>query len=249
MISQPNQVGHQHFLCLNILIVQDGLAIKSYITFVKVKKILMELADLRPDFGKYTFNPQLTPEHPDQLFSIWLQKASDAQLSEFNAMVLSTVNSQNKPSSRIVLLKSVENNRLVFFTHYESRKGKDLAANPNASLLFFWKELERQVRIEGLVEKIPFSQTHQYFKSRPFESQLSAIASPQSEPIDGIETITRRRDDILKAGIPIECPSNWGGYALTPTYYEFWQGGRNRLHNRLSYHLNKNMWNKQQLAP
>ncbi|MBU3926233.1 MAG: pyridoxamine 5'-phosphate oxidase [Bacteroidetes bacterium] len=209
----------------------------------------MEMADLRPDFGKYTFNPQLTPEHPDQLFSIWLQNASDAHLSEFNAMVLSTVNSHNKPSSRIVLLKSVENNRLVFYTHYESRKGKNLAANPNASLLFFWKELEQQVRIEGLVEKLPYDQSNRYFKSRPRESQLSAMASPQSQPNEGIEEIEKRRVAIGQSKQALECPPFWGGYALIPDYYEFWQGGNNRLHRRLSYSLKQNQWVKQQLAP
>ena len=209
----------------------------------------MELADLRRDFGKYTFNPAQTPENPNELFDSWLQEAKELNIDEFNAMVLSTVNTNQQPSSRIVLLKDIEMGALVFYTHYESRKGKDLNHNPKACLLFFWKELERQVRIEGIIEKIPYFQSNAYFKSRPIESQISAMASPQSQAINGIESVARKKEEISKSELPLECPTYWGGYKLTPNYYEFWQGGQHRLHRRLSYNFDNNRWGKQELAP
>ncbi|MDP2723046.1 MAG: pyridoxamine 5'-phosphate oxidase [Bacteroidales bacterium] len=209
----------------------------------------MELADLRRDFGKYAFDLQQTPENPGELFSLWLKNAAELAISELNAMVLSTVSMENKPSSRVVLLKAFKEGQFVFYTHYESRKGTELELNPQACLLFFWKELERQVRIEGKVDKIPYEQSNRYFKSRPRESQLNAVSSPQSKPISGIEEIDEIKNKLLSSGQPIECPPFWGGYALTPEYYEFWQGGPDRLHRRLSYFLKNGLWTKQMLAP
>lgn len=209
----------------------------------------MELADLRREFGKYAFDPQQAPDNPGQLFLLWLNHAAEQAISELNAMVLSTVSIENKPSSRVVLLKAFEEGQFIFYTHYESRKGKELEMNPQASLLFFWNELERQVRIEGKAGKIPYEQSNQYFKSRPRESQLNAMVSPQSKPISGIGEIEELKKHLLSSGQPIECPPFWGGYALSPEYYEFWQGGHNRLHRRLSYSLDQGVWVKQMLAP
>jgi len=223
--------------------------LKKDITFVKVKKITMELADLRRDFGKYTFIPEKAPDTPMDLFNIWLTDAEQAQIPEFNAMALSTASVQGRPSSRIVLLKSFEQGLPVFFTNYESKKGHEIASNNQAALLFFWKELERQVRIEGRIEKLSRELSVAYFKSRPMESQLSAAASPQSQVIFGVSELIEQIELIKKQQNVLKCPENWGGYVLTPDYYEFWQGGANRLHHRLAYLSDKKKWIKQQLAP
>ncbi len=209
----------------------------------------MELADLRRDFGKYTFNPEKAPENPVELFNNWLADADQAQILEFNAMALSTVGVGGRPSSRIVLLKSFEQGLPVFFSNYKSKKGREIAVNNQASLLFFWKELERQVRIEGRIEKLSRELSVAYFKSRPPESQVSAVISPQSYVISGISELTKQADLMKKQHIPLECPENWGGYIMTPDYYEFWQGGTNRLHHRLAYLADQKKWVKQQLAP
>jgi len=209
----------------------------------------MELAGLRRDFGKYTFYPEKAPDSPAELFNEWLENAAQRQIPEFNAMTLSTVDKHGRPSSRIVLLKSFHEGLPVFFTNYESKKGQEIAANNQVALLFFWREMERQVRIEGRVEKLDRKQSVDYFNSRPLESQLSAVVSPQSFPILSMEELTRRVQHIKKQGTPLVCPENWGGYVLTPDYYEFWQGGANRLHHRLAYMSDKKKWVKQQLAP
>ncbi len=209
----------------------------------------MDFSDLRRDFGKYTFNPENAPEQPDLLFTEWLSKAKEAKIDEFNAMVLSTVNQKGFPSSRIVLLKDFKKGLPLFFTNYESKKGTELKENPNASLLFFWKELERQVRIEGEVKKISYDKSNAYFKSRPTESQWSAIASPQSRVINHLSEISNSIQKLQNSQHTHECPLYWGGYQLIPTYFEFWQGGIHRLHHRLCYTLEHKKWVKEQLAP
>ena len=210
----------------------------------------MDLTDLRRDFGKFGLDAEKMPEHPVDLLEEWLQAAKDEGISEFNAMVLSTVSLDSKPSSRIVLLKEVSDDKsLVFFTNYHSRKGKEIMGNPNVCVNFFWRELERQVRVEGTIRKTTVEVSKSYFKSRPLESQLSVIVSPQSQTIKKLSTLKEKADQLFLSGEPITLPENWGGYRLNPNAVEFWQGGKNRLHDRIRYTQQGHFWFKDRLAP
>ena len=210
----------------------------------------MDLTDLRRDFGKFGLDAEKLPEHPVVLLKAWLDEAKNAGISEFNAMVLATVSLDAKPSSRIVLLKEItEEHNLVFFTNYHSRKGKELMGNPNACVNFFWRELERQVRVEGVIRKTSFEVSREYFKSRPLESQLSAIVSPQSQTIEDLSELREESNRLFLSGQKISIPDNWGGYQLIPEQVEFWQGGKNRLHDRIRYSLQGHFWFKDRLAP
>ncbi|WP_291725533.1 pyridoxamine 5'-phosphate oxidase [Bernardetia sp.] len=219
----------------------------------------MDLGNLRQSYKKASFDVQDALENPIEQFKKWFEQALESDLSaEANAMVLSTVDKNNRPSARVVLLKSVDEG-FVFYTNYDSRKGEDLANNPYASLTFFWAELERQVRIEGKVEKISPSKSDEYFKSRPIGSQIGAIASPQSRIIDTRDELERLVKSIEKNYEEtnfIERPKNWGGYRLIPNYMEFWQGRESRLHDRINYLLKEDVeeryaspWEIVRLAP
>ncbi|MCF6352990.1 MAG: pyridoxamine 5'-phosphate oxidase, partial [Cyclobacteriaceae bacterium] len=174
-----------------------------------------------------------------------------AQIEEVNAMTLSTATKSGKPSARIVLLKGVENNGFVFFTNYNSTKGQQLAENPFASLTFFWKELERQVRIEGTVQKISEKDSVTYFNSRPYKSRVGAWVSDQSKPLTSRVELMQKFT--LKAatfiGQQVPKPSFWGGYILIPTRIEFWQGRPSRLHDRINYRLENSTWHVERLSP
>jgi pyridoxamine 5'-phosphate oxidase len=163
-------------------------------------------------------------------------------------MVLSTV-SVNKPSSRVVLLKELDAEGFVFYSNYESRKGKELEKNGHAALNFFWRELEKQVRIEGVVEKIDHNISAKYFNSRPFESRVSAIVSPQSQSIASRKVLEDKQKDLLSKPDEVVCPPHWGGYCLMPERIEFWQGRANRLHDRIVYQMEKGDWHQIRLAP
>ncbi|MEO1099438.1 MAG: pyridoxamine 5'-phosphate oxidase [Bacteroidota bacterium] len=185
-------------------------------------------------------------------FQLWFDEANKVEISEVNAMHLSTVNPNGMPSSRIILLKGIENNGFVFFTNYQSDKGKDLDANPAAALLFFWKELERQVRIQGHVEKISKDDSEQYFQSRPKGSQIGAWTSPQSTVIESRELLEEREKAIAEKYKDEEVlpkPEQWGGYILKPICIEFWQGRPNRLHDRILYSQVDGHWKINRLAP
>lgn len=209
----------------------------------------MNLSDLRRDFGKNNSIPDW-PNDPFKLFESWLKKAIEFPIHEANAMILSTVNQDHQPSSRVVLLKEFNTlEGFMFFTDYESRKAKDLKIHPLASLLFFWNVMERQIRIEGTVNKVSREVSHAYFNSRPYESRLSAYVSHQSKPITKLEDLIQQRKKVKDSGIKIQCPDRWGGYSLQPAKFEFWQGGMNRLHTRMEYKKDKNEWIKQALAP
>ena len=210
----------------------------------------MKLSDLRRDFGKHDLLEAKLPASPTLLFHSWLEKARVNGVPDFNAMVLSTVGKQGKPSSRVVLLKDVNNlGSLLFYTNYLSQKGKDLKNNTFAAVHFFWASLEQQIRIEGNVAKIEVKKSDDYFASRPRESQISAIVSPQSEKINSLEELERKRNELLKSTVKLNRPEYWGGYKLKPQLFEFWQGGKNRMHHRILYQLDSGKWKMSRLAP
>ena len=209
---------------------------------------LDQLRDNHSDFSKNQESFQFTD--PFLAFETWFNLAVSSGEKEANAMVISTVNDAMKPSARVVYLKELANQQFVFYTNYLSHKGKDLQLNPNASLLFFWPGLERQIRIEGTVNKISETESDAYFASRPRESQLGAWASHQSEPLKEMDEITQRVKE-LDQEFPGEVPrpNHWGGMALRPTYLEFWQGKPSRLHERVCFKLNEDMWQISRLNP
>ncbi len=210
----------------------------------------MKLSDLRRDFGKHDLQEAKLPASPIVLFHSWLEKARVSGVPEFNAMILSTVGQQGNPSSRVVLLKEVNNlGALLFYTNYLSQKGNDLKNNTFAAAHFFWASLEQQIRIEGQVAKIEEKKSDDYFASRPRESQVSAIVSPQSEQINSLEELERKRNDLLKSTVKLNRPEYWGGYELKPQLFEFWQGGTNRMHHRILYQLDGSKWKMSRLAP
>lgn len=189
--------------------------------------------------------------NPIRQFQQWWNEAIKSNIEEPNAMTLATCNKNGKPSARIVLLKGLSNNGFVFFTNYESRKGKEIKENPHAGLVFFWKELERQVRIEGSVKKITEEESDEYFVLRPEQSRIGAWSSPQSSVIknrDVLEEMFLKYTQQFSDGVIVR-PPHWGGYVVTPNLIEFWQGRPNRLHDRLQYTLTNNKWVIERLAP
>jgi len=210
----------------------------------------MNLTDLRKDYNKETIDVNTFNTNPMFQFNTWFQQAMNAGIEEPNAMVLSTVSSLGKPSSRVVLLKHTEADGFIFFTNYLSRKGQEIANNDSVSILFFWKELERQVRIEGCVEKKSSEIASEYFKSRPFKSQIAAAISPQSQEIPNRAFLDQKMSEMENQTEPITCPEHWGGYIIKPVYMEFWQGRANRLHDRIAYIKNPDLsWRITRLAP
>jgi len=188
---------------------------------------------------------------PVLFFSRWFREAEAAQITEINAMTLATVDAQNMPHARIVLLKGLEDRGFVFFTNYDSAKGQEVAANKGVALLFFWKELERQVRIEGIIQKVPADESDAYFHSRPPGSRIGAWASPQSREITHREILDLNyaRYEQEFSGIEIPRPPHWGGYIVVPHRMEFWQGRSSRMHDRILFVKNESGWAKSRLAP
>lgn len=207
---------------------------------------------LRHDFSKMVLDESMTDADPVSQFERWFKEAVEAKVNEPNAMTVSTVGNDKRPSSRILLLRNFNSNGFIFYTNYNSRKGKEIAENPYASILFFWPELERQVRIEGKLRVQDKSGSDEYFMSRPRSSRLGAWASPQSEVIadrkaldDVLEELTKEFD-----GKEILRPEWWGGYVLDPDRFEFWQGRPSRLHDRICYiKQNDGSWHVSRLAP
>lgn len=214
---------------------------------------MIEFDNVRKDYGEGDFDISSCPADPFSLLAIWLERAVSEGVPDPNAMTLSTVSSDATPSSRIVLLKGLDQEGLRFFTNYNSLKGRDLEQNPKASALFFWSTLERQIRIMGNVSQLSSDESDRYFDSRPKDSQINAIISPQSETIPNRDFLLTKKSEFELAienhHKIISRPKYWGGYILKPTSIEFWQGAPGRLNDRILYKLKHKTWLKSRLAP
>lgn len=212
----------------------------------------ISVADLRQNYTRAGLSEADAAPNPFQQFSIWFAEAVSAQIIEPNAMTLATVDAEGNPSARMVLLKGFDDRGFVFYTNYESCKGEQLKSNPSAALVFWWAELERQVRIEGKVERVSDRESDEYFHSRPRNSQLGAWVSRQSEVIDSREVLEKRLAQLEReyADKNLPRPSHWGGFCLIPNTIEFWQGRPSRLHDRLRYRLlEDDSWVRERLSP
>jgi pyridoxamine 5'-phosphate oxidase len=211
----------------------------------------MDLNYLRSEFSKGELGKEQVDENPIVQFKQWFKQAVDLEIPEVNAMTIATSSIIGIPSARIVLLKEVDDKGFVFFTNYEGRKSTELEQNPYAALLFFWKELERQIRIEGTVERTGATKSDAYFNSRPLESKISAIVSKQSSVVESREILEKKYVECLKDNFDkdIKRPDNWGGYRVIPEKIEFWQGRTNRLHDRILYKKIDNDWKIVRLEP
>ena len=210
-----------------------------------------DIADIRKNYSLETLDENNIAGDAIEQFTIWWNDAVKSEIDEVNAMMLATSTPEGKPSARIVLLKDYDERGFVFFTNYNSNKGHALDENPNAALTFFWKELERQIRIEGIAEKVSALESDEYFYSRPAGSRIGAWASPQSSVIKNRDILD---DNVEKYstqfGDEIPRPENWGGFRIKPLMIEFWQGRSNRLHDRIRYTLTEeNKWKIERLAP
>ena len=211
-----------------------------------------DIASIRRDYQLASLDEAATAAHPMDQFEHWWEEATASNIDEVNAFVLSTVDAQRAPSSRVVLLKGYTPGGFVFFTNYDSAKGQEIDANPIVAMNFFWKELERQIRITGTIKKISTEESDEYFQSRPLGSQVGAISSPQSKVIPNREyleqLVATNLEKFKEGNVPL--PSNWGGYIVHPTNIEFWQGRSSRLHDRIKYNLSSGgQWTKVRLAP
>ncbi len=208
------------------------------------------LAHLRNDYALKTLDEGEVDRDPLKQFGVWMVEAIHAQVPEPTAMSLATVGAGGRPAGRIVLLKGLDPKGFVFFTNYESRKGRELAVNPAAALTFLWKELERQVRIEGTVEKVSEDESNSYYATRPLGSRIGAWASPQSEAIENRAWLEKRWEELGREhGENPRRPGHWGGYRVIPDYLEFWQGRRSRLHDRVTYTRAGASWKIARIAP
>lgn len=211
----------------------------------------MSIADIRTEYSQAQLSTADTDPDPIMQFAKWFEEALHAEIAEPNTMGVSTMGAHGRPSSRIVLIKDFDQRGFTWFTNYQSRKGMELQQHPYAALLFHWVELERQVRIEGRVEKVAAKESEQYFQSRPLKSRLGAIASAQSKVVVDRTALEEQYAAAESQAGDHPCrPQHWGGYRLKPDYIEFWQGRPSRLHDRIAYSLNESgMWTRQRLQP
>jgi pyridoxamine 5'-phosphate oxidase len=211
---------------------------------------MTSIADLRKSYERAELNEDASHADPLQQCAQWLGEAIAAEVPEPNAMTLATVASNLRPSTRVVLIKGYDARGITWFTNYESRKGHELAGNPFAALQFHWVELERVVRIQGVVEKVSDEESDAYFHSRPLDSRIGAWASPQSQVISGRGVLVANAAKYgAKFMLQPPRPPHWGGYRLKPENWEFWQGRKSRLHDRLHYRLDAGVWVRERLAP
>jgi pyridoxamine 5'-phosphate oxidase len=211
----------------------------------------MSIADMRREYTRHGLDEADVHPDPVEQFRRWFGQAVAAGVPDPNAMTLATAGPDGRPSARVVLLKAFDARGFVFFTNYHSRKGRELTANPAAAVLFFWSELERQVRVEGAVRLTTAEESDEYFRARPLESRLAAWASPQSEPVASRGDLERRMAERRHQypGEEVPRPPYWGGYRLAPDAFEFWQGRPSRLHDRIGYFRMGEKWATRRLAP
>lgn len=212
---------------------------------------MTSIADIRKDYKLQSLT-EADASTPFELFSKWWNEAISAQIDEVNAMTLATASNDGVPSARIVLLKGFDEKGFVFFTNYNSFKGRQLEENPRAGLVFFWKELERQVRVTGIVSRTTEEESDNYFNNRPEGSKLGAWASPQSQVIESRQWLEENEKQFKEkfAGTAVKRPEHWGGFRVTPVTIEFWQGRSSRLHDRIQFELlSEGIWQLQRLAP
>jgi pyridoxamine 5'-phosphate oxidase len=211
------------------------------------------ISDLRREYSRETLDESAVARDPVEQFSKWFEEAMKSELPEPTAVALATAMSGAdgtvRPSARMVLLKGFDARGFVFYTNYQSRKGRELAANPWASLVFYWAELERQVRIEGRIDQAGAEESDAYYRTRPLGARIGAWASPQSEPVSRTGLMARAAEMGLRHGLSPSRPPHWGGYRLAPDVFEFWQGRPNRLHDRIRYRLADGSWLIERLAP
>ena len=210
------------------------------------------VANLREDYRTKTLEIEEVADNPTQQFEVWFKEALESAIKEPNAMTVATIGLDAKPSARILLLKGFDTQGFLFYTNYDSQKGKELAHNPNVALVFLWKELERQVRIEGKAKKISAKRSTDYFKSRPKGSQIGAWASPQSQVLTNRKELEENYIQLEKQytnQLVLPKPPHWGGYLVVPDRMEFWQGRSSRLHDRINYTLQEDQWLIERLAP
>ena len=211
---------------------------------------MTNLADLRKTYSQDSLSEEDIAQNPILQFQSWFEQASAAKCPEPHAMTLATISPNGLPSARIVLLKGITEDSFIFYTNYTSQKGHEIASNPNVALLFFWHELERQVRIEGVASQLDSSRSDTYYHSRPIESRIGAWASPQSQIIPNREFLVTQEDQFKELyGSAPPRPPHWGGYAVKANKIEFWQGRPSRLHDRIAFSFRENSWHMCRLAP
>ncbi|MFD2532783.1 pyridoxamine 5'-phosphate oxidase [Gracilimonas halophila] len=210
-----------------------------------------QLQKLREDYSKHSLDESDVAKDPVKQFEKWMEEAINSEVPEPNAMTLASVDHKKKPHARVVLLKGIEDGNFIFYTNYDSAKGEELRQNPNVALCFLWLELERQVRIEGRVEKISDEESEAYFKKRPYKSQLGALASNQSAEVPNRAFLEDAFSELEQKYAEGEVPKpvNWGGYKVIPEGFEFWQGRRSRLHDRIKYVFENGNWIIKRLSP
>lgn len=210
----------------------------------------MDIADRRREYARENLDEDAVARSPFDQFAKWYDAALKSELREPTAMALATVAADGRPAARMVLLKGLDARGFVFYTNYASRKGRELAANPHASLLLFWAELERQIRIEGDIEPVSAAESDEYYRSRPLGARIGAWASPQSEPIGKVALLARAAEMGLRHGLNPSRPPHWGGYRIVAHEFEFWQGRPSRLHDRIRYREQADgAWTIERLAP